>query len=80
MKSTIVTSAIALISVLHVYGDSSVSPIATLPSGTVTINQQSGEAKLSINVSGPPISDFFGTTVFWRAVLELQSGFAISIH
>jgi hypothetical protein len=50
------------------FADTSTPPSASFGTSAITVSQSSGEVRIPVKVSGPPLSDFFGTTVYTTAV------------
>lgn len=48
--------------------DSTVTPTAYFGQSQITVSQSSGEVRIPVQVSGPPLSDFFGTRVNFVSV------------
>ena len=51
-----------------VSADSTVAPAAYFEQSQITVAQSSGEVRIPVQVSGPPLKDFFGTRVEFSAV------------
>lgn len=48
--------------------DTTTTPIANFGAASITVAQSSGEARIPVNINGPPLRDFFGTRVSMRSV------------
>ena len=59
MKSTL----LFLLSATFSFADASTPPTISFGSASITVDQSSGEVTIPVVVSGPPLSDFFGTSV-----------------
>lgn len=63
------TSALALLcSASFVLADSTIPPTASFGTSAITVSQSAGEVRIPVKVSGPPLKDFFGTTVSMKVV------------
>lgn len=61
------TSITLLVLIRTAVADSKTPPVAKLDVTDVVVSQSAGEVRIPVSVSGPPLSDFFGTTVQWKA-------------
>lgn len=68
MKTFILIAFQQLAATAILFADTSTPPTASFGTSAITVSQSAGEVRIPVKVSGPPLVDFFGTTVYTTVV------------